>query len=246
MIKYLLTGFILFGLLLPMSCSDEVQLPSGLSVQIENNSTTGEVAVHATAKNTSFFKIYFGEEPNEPVESTDGNAYHAYSATGSYMIVVMAYNDENKFISTHQTVEVVVPLQIPSEGYTTPQSYPGMTKVWSDEFGGTSLNTANWSYEIGTGINGWGNNELQYYKQENTTVQDGYLMITAKKEPEGNSAYTSSRLITKGKRAFKYGRVDIRAVLPKGQGIWPALWMLGTDIGTVGWPKCGEIDIMEM
>jgi beta-glucanase (GH16 family) len=108
------------------------------------------------------------------------------------------------------------------------------------------LNESYWSYEIGTGDNGWGNNELQYYKKENTIVKDGFLTITAKKESFGGKAYTSSRLVTKDKKEFKYGRVDIRAALPKGQGIWPALWMLGANYTTTPWPACGEIDIMEM
>ncbi|HPH46598.1 MAG TPA: glycoside hydrolase family 16 protein, partial [Chryseolinea sp.] len=98
----------------------------------------------------------------------------------------------------------------------------------------------------GNGSGGWGNNELQYYTNANTIMQDGYLTIKAKKETMGGYNYTSSRIITKGKQEFKYGRIDIRAILPKGQGIWPALWMLGSNISTVGWPKCGEIDIMEM
>jgi beta-glucanase (GH16 family) len=77
-------------------------------------------------------------------------------------------------------------------------------------------------------------------------MHDGYLVIKAKRESESGFQYTSSRIITKGKKEFKYGRVDIRAILPKGQGIWPALWMLGSNISDVSWPKCGEIDIMEM
>jgi len=234
-------------LLLFTGCDEEIELPSNLSIQIENNNDgSGVVNVHATAKNAAFFRIYFGEEPNTPIETTDGNATHTYGSSGSFQIVVMAYNSENKFVSTHQTVEVVVPLQIPQEGYTTPLSYAGMTLAWNDEFEGTSLKSSNWSHEIGTGSNGWGNNELQYYTSENTTVNGGYLIITAREESVGSNNYTSSRLITKDKKSFRYGRVDIRAMLPKGQGIWPALWMLGKNIGSVGWPKCGEIDIMEM
>ena len=121
----------------------------------------------------------------------------------------------------------------------------GYTLVWSDEFDGNNLG-ADWTHEIGTGSNGWGNNELQYYRSENTSVQGGFLTIEAREEAFGGRNYTSSRLITKGKREFKYGRIDIRAKLPKGQGIWPALWMLGANFGSVSWPYCGEIDIMEM
>ncbi len=135
-------------------------------------------------------------------------------------------------------------LQIPTKGYTTPTSYAGYKMVWADEFDSTALNSNNWVHEIGA--TGWGNNELQYYREENTTVADGHLVITAKAQKFGSSNYTSSRIISKGKKAFKFGRVDIRAALPKGQGLWPALWMLGTNISSVAWPACGEIDIMEL
>jgi beta-glucanase (GH16 family) len=135
---------------------------------------------------------------------------------------------------------------IPTQGLTSPNSYPGMKLLWSDEFDGDKLNEAFWSHETGTGQNGWGNNELQNYRSQNTSIQKGHLVITAKKEAFAGKEYTSSRIITKGKQQFRYGRVDIRAALPKGQGIWPALWMLGSNFDTVSWPACGEIDIMEM
>lgn len=131
-------------------------------------------------------------------------------------------------------------------GYDALTSYPGYSLVWSDEFDGTSLNPAVWTYE--TGNNGWGNNELENYtdRPQNVTLQDGKLVIHALKENYGGSSYTSARIKTQGKKEFQYGRVDIRAILPKTKGIWPALWMLGSNINTVGWPACGEIDIMEL
>ena len=135
---------------------------------------------------------------------------------------------------------------IPETGYSTPDSYDGMTMVWSDEFDGPEINSNNWTFEIGTGNWGWGNNELQYYQEDNTSIIDGNLVIEARRQTLDNSIYTSSRLITRGKQSFQYGRVDIRAVMPEGQGIWPALWMLGSNHLQVGWPTCGEIDIMEM
>lgn len=140
-------------------------------------------------------------------------------------------------------------LVIPKNGYTTPKEYSGMTLEWADEFDGSTLNTNWWTFETGDGCPnncGWGNNELQYYREDNTSVVDGHLVITAKKQAFANRDYTSSRIVTKGKRIFKYGRIDIRAALPKGKGLWPALWMLGTNIDAVGWPSCGEIDIMEL
>lgn len=134
-------------------------------------------------------------------------------------------------------------------GYDAPTSYQGYSLVWSDEFSGTELNTADWTHEIGSGcpnLCGWGNNELQYYRAENTTVANGHLTIEAKEENIAGRSYTSSRIKTQGKQFFKYGRIDIRAKLPRGNGLWPALWMLGESISSVGWPRSGEIDIMEM
>jgi beta-glucanase (GH16 family) len=115
--------------------------------------------------------------------------------------------------------------------------------VWSDEFNGTSVNTSNWNFETGAG--GWGNNEKQYYRSQNATVSNGTLVITAKKESFGGAQYTSARMTSQNKRTFTYGRMEARIKLPMGQGLWPAFWMLGSSISSVGWPKCGETDIME-
>ena len=120
--------------------------------------------------------------------------------------------------------------------------------VMQDEFDTDGvLNTSLWDYEIGTGNNGWGNNELQYYtnRNENISVQNGKLLITANKEDYQGSSYTSARILTKGKFDQKYGRFEARIRVPYGQGIWPAFWLLGDNIDQVGWPQCGEIDIME-
>ncbi len=149
-------------------------------------------------------------------------------------------------IGTIKNDDDINELVIPATGYTTPEAYAGMELVWADEFTGTSLNTDDWVYEIGRGNNGWGNNELQFYQEENTSIESGHLVIEARKESFGGAEYTSSRLITQGKQSFRFGRIDIRAVLPEGKGLWPALWMLGTKIDAVGWPACGEIDIMEL
>ena len=137
-------------------------------------------------------------------------------------------------------------LVIPTTGFVTPTSYADYTLVWSDEFQGTGVNTADWNYEIGA--SGWGNNELQYYRPGNNSyiAQGEFLVIEAREESYGGANYTSTRMTTEDKQEFQYGRIDIRAVLPEGQGIWPALWMLGGDFGEIGWPDCGEIDIMEL
>ena len=126
--------------------------------------------------------------------------------------------------------------------YNDPTYWDDAVLVWSDEFDGNSLDAEKWVYEFGN--HGWGNNEWQNYTDQGTTeVINGILKIRASKQGPGN--YTSARL--NSKISFTYGRLEIRAKLPdyKGKGIWPAIWMLGSNIGSVGWPACGEIDIME-
>lgn len=125
--------------------------------------------------------------------------------------------------------------------------------VMQDEFDiDGSIDSDLWSFDIGNGEGteagqGWGNNELQYYtdRTENITVQNGILIITAKKESYKGSSYTSARILTKGKFEQAYGRFEARIRLPYGQGMWPAFWLLGNNIDEVKWPNCGEIDIME-
>lgn len=115
--------------------------------------------------------------------------------------------------------------------------------VWSDEFDSSAINTNTWNFE--TGGNGWGNNEKEYYQADNAGIESGNLIITGKKETVGSNNYTSARITTQGKQEFKYGRIEARIKIPVGQGFWPAFWLLGSNINTVGWPACGETDIME-
>ncbi len=122
------------------------------------------------------------------------------------------------------------------------------TLVWSDEFNYTGLpDPVNWNYDVGGW--GWGNQELQYYQEadlDNTRVEGGNLIIELRKETVGSNNYTSGRLLTKGKWDWTYGRFEARIKAPDGKaGLWPAFWMLGSDIDAVGWPQCGEIDVME-
>ena len=138
-----------------------------------------------------------------------------------------------------------------NEGYEAPTSYPGYGLNWADEFNNGSLDANAWTHQNGDGcpnICGWGNNELEYYtdRPQNIFFQDGKLIIEARKENFGGKNYTSSKILTAGKKTFKYGRIDIRAKLPTGKGIWPAFWMLPQDNVYGGWPRSGEIDIMEM
>ena len=138
-------------------------------------------------------------------------------------------------------------LPVDDAGYVAPSSYPGLSLKWSDEFNGSALDNNTWNYD--TGGNGWGNNELENYTSSTKNsfiTKGGYLVIEARKEAMGSNNYTSARLQTMGKQQFEHGRMDIRAILPKGKGIWPAIWMLGSNISTTPWPGCGEIDIMEL
>ncbi|MCX2573757.1 glycerophosphodiester phosphodiesterase family protein [Pedobacter sandarakinus] len=123
----------------------------------------------------------------------------------------------------------------------------GWKLKWNDEFNDAGLALSkNWSYDVGG--KGWGNNELQYYTDAdsaNAVVKKGNLNITVAKQAKESNAYTSARLVTKNKFDFKYGRIEVRALLPKGRGLWPAIWALPTEWKYGGWPKSGEIDIME-
>jgi beta-glucanase (GH16 family) len=127
------------------------------------------------------------------------------------------------------------------------QGTTGWTLVWAEEFNqadGSSPDATKWNYDTGGG--GWGNSELETYTTTNSRIQGGNLVIEAHQIiSAGTTNYTSARLKTQGKWSWKYGRMEARIKIPRGQGIWPAFWMLGTNIPSAGWPTCGEIDIME-
>jgi len=170
-----------------------------------------------------------GDEEFEVVISNPLNANLSSSSTG-----IGTIRNDDTFLAVEEA------------GYITPESYAGMTLVWRDEFNGTEIDADSWKHELGN--SGWGNNELQNYTASSTNsfVSNGLLTIEAREEASNGSNYSSARMITAGLKEFQYGRVDIRARLPEGQGIWPALWMLGANIFEIGWPACGEIDIMEL
>lgn len=222
--------------------------PKNLEIELTiSEDGSGDISILATADNTVEFEFYVGidEEPKET--NASGSFEYTFLETGNYSIAVRAYGSSGRFIKKEFTVNILVGSAITIEdGYTSPDNYEGYNLVWSDEFEGNSINTANWGFDIGNGQWGWGNNELEYYKSENAWVEDGALTIEARKEYYSGFNYTSAKLKTLNKQSFKYGRIDIRALLPKGQGIWPALWMLGDNLSSVGWPASGEIDIVEM
>ena len=131
---------------------------------------------------------------------------------------------------------------------STPDPDAPLQLVWSDEFSGSSIDRSNWRYDIGGW--GWGNNESQYYtdRSENARIENGALVIEARKEEYAGSSFTSARLLSQGLREFQYGRIEARVKVPAGVGTWPAFWMLGTGFGQDAsrvWPDVGEIDILE-
>ncbi len=199
--------------------------------------TAGKIVFSPEEKTKSISIKILGDGVKEINESFTIKFYNPINMTIKNEVIKVTILDDD---------DNTAGLQIPTSGYTTPTTYEGYKMVWSDEFDGSELNPANWVYETGTGANGWGNNELQYYREDNVSFVNGNLIITAKDQKFGGSNYTSSRIKTQGKKAFKFGRIDIRAALPKGKGVWPAIWMLGSNITSVNWPACGEIDIMEL
>jgi hypothetical protein len=240
------------------SCKEEdtpsSQDPTDLVVEINNiDDGSGLVEIIATANNTKEYQFMPGDNiTTDPISNATGIFSYKYKSTGIYLLEVRAYGESGRYLKKESQVTVEVagggPID-PEDGYSTPLNYDGMIRIWEDEFNGSTLNVADWTYDIGDGcpeLCGWGNNELQYYRAENASVANGLLTIEAKQETYDGSNYTSAKLITKDKVEFKYGRIDIRAQLPKGQGLWPALWMLGANIDQVGWPKCGETDIIEL
>ena len=203
--------------------------PANLTINaVVSTDNSGNVSFTATATNAVVYVFDFGDGTNQA--SANGIITHKYSSAAIYTVTVVAKNNTNQSISKSITVNV----------------QKQMALVWSDEFETAGAPDASkWTYDIGAG--GWGNNESQYYtnRPENVIVSDGTLKIIAKRENYSGSEFTSARMLTKGKYAFKYGKIEVRAKLPAGIGTWPAIWMLGNNFATVGWPASGEIDIME-
>lgn len=239
---YLNVGVAIFCFLVLCSCKktgadNRTNLaPSNLMVNtVVSNDGSGNVSFTATADNTVSYTYDFGNGETKTI--TSGHIIYKYSTLGTttYTVIVTATGSSGLTIQKSVTLTVTVAI-------------PFTTLVWSDEFNTDGPpDSSKWSYDLGTGSNGWGNAELEYYtsRPKNVFVQNGFLKITAIKESYNGSAYTSARLLSKDKYAFTYGKVDISAKLPAAVGTWPALWMLGDDVATVGWPACGEIDIME-
>jgi len=252
----MLFNSIFLALILFTSCSSETEVidpanPKDLKVDIlKFDDGSGAVVISAFAENAVRYEFEVGVPAVGTQTNTTGTLEHVYNQSGIYSIEVRAIGSNDRFLRHNEQITVqlgTVGAELP--GYSTPLDYEGMNLVWSDEFNGDRLNQEDWSYDIGTGcpsLCGWGNNELEYYRAENSWVANGLFTIEARRENFQNSEFTSTKVITRDKQSFLYGRVDIRAKLPRGQGLWPALWMLGQNLNSVGWPKSGEIDIMEM
>lgn len=206
-------------------------VPANLAVTAQvSEDNSGNVAFVATATNAATYEYDFGNGVYQTVPS--GKVTYTYPASGNYTVNVTAKSSTGNAIKKSVSVVVAV----------------AQTLVWADEFNTPGApDPSKWGYDLGNGDNGWGNSELQYYtnRLENAQVSNGTLKIVAKKENFSGKNYTSARLLTKGKFATKYGKIEARAKLPVGVGTWPAIWMLGANIDQVGWPASGEIDIME-
>ncbi len=204
-------------------------------------------AVKTIDTNTSFL-IY--EEDGDLYLEVENSTLSFWSGATRYKILELT--DDFLFVrGDHQplleSIEIAYYHQFRPEGYDPNASGTQFeTLVWADEFDVDGApDPTNWTYDIGTGNNGWGNGELQTYTSdpENVIVENGVLKITAR--DDGAGGYTSARVKTENLREFTYGRAEIRAKLPAATGTWPAIWALGANFETVGWPSCGEIDIME-
>jgi hypothetical protein len=215
-------------------------LPSNLLVNIEvigvdNNKPYGDGSGTVNFSATAADAVSYGFIIDGQTEqlSANGNFQHVFNnkeGIDKHEITVKAYSSTNNFINKSETIPV--------------SYYIGKPPFWADEFfeNGTP-NSANWNYNLGAG--GWGNQEVQTYtsNSENVIVENGVLKITAKSN--GSGGYTSARIKSENLFEFTYGIVEVRAKLPAAQGTWPAIWMLGANFDSVGWPTCGEIDIME-
>ncbi|UEG48828.1 family 16 glycosylhydrolase [Ferruginibacter lapsinanis] len=216
------------------SCSKDktttpaVSAPTNLTINaVVSADNSGNVSFTASATNATTYEYDYGNGIYQIVPS--GVVIYKYPASGTFTVNVTAKNSGGT-VSKSLSVTVTITSSL----------------LWSDEFNiDGAPDPSKWGYDLGAG--GWGNNELEYYtnRSVNSVVQGGVLKINALKENYSGSAYTSARLLSKGKFSFKYGKVEVSAKLPAGVGTWPAIWMLGNDINTTGWPGCGEIDIME-
>ena len=208
--------------------SEDFTAVNNQSFTIAAGETSGTISISIIGDNYKEANETFQVKLSSPQNATISKE----TATGTIQ------NDDSKVFFTE-------------DGFVAPTSYPGYTLTWADEFNTTTLDQNTWTFDLGDGcptLCGWGNNELQFYTNspDNIFFQDGKLIIEARKESYGGKEFTSSKIKTSGKKSMKFGRIDVRAKLPTGKGIWPAIWMLPQNNVFGGWPRSGEIDIMEL
>ncbi|MCQ2054848.1 MAG: glycoside hydrolase family 16 protein [Fibrobacter sp.] len=253
--SFIIAGFLFFGTL--TSCSDDAtsapenNISESISSQAEQSSaenTPASVSSCSADEQTS-------SSDAKPVSSVadfiSSQAVQSSAEISSADIVASSSSAGSDSASSDATSSSIAASSSSASGDTELNPKP----FWNDEFEGTSLDESKWGYNIGTGDNGWGNGEWEYYtdRAENVYVKDGLLHIRASLETNADDIankfdgqkYTSARIITQNKFTFAYGTVEARIALPAGKGIWPAFWMLGENIDKVSWPACGEIDIIE-
>ncbi|MFH4966933.1 glycoside hydrolase family 16 protein [Gaetbulibacter sp. M240] len=193
----------------------------------------GSGIVNLIAQATNAVSYDFIINDGAAIRSSDGTyqvTFNEKKGVAIHEIKVIAYSETDNSINVFKQVTV--------------SYYDGTAPVWADEFFKDGKpDTKNWTYDLGAG--GWGNQELQTYTNSinNAAIENGVLKILAKSD--GAGGYTSARLKTENLKEFKYGTLKVRAKLPSSAGTWPAIWMLGSNFDTAGWPHCGEIDIME-
>ncbi|WP_194766333.1 family 16 glycosylhydrolase [Tamlana sp. I1] len=207
---------------------------SGNSVEPDSTSDYLELNTNALAMNVG------EEETLTIIQAPSTNETLVWTSDNQTIATVF-----NGFVTAHQSGTATITARLGDIETTciVTVAERAYELVWSDEFEGTALNTDIWTYETGTGSWGWGNDEKQYYtdRPENIRVENGYLLIEARKEDYNGSAYTSARIKTANKKDFAYGKIEARLKVPSGRGTWAAFWMLGYG----SWPRAGEIDIME-
>jgi len=208
--------------------------PKNLAITfVVSTDSSGNVAFKAKADNAVSYAYEFGNGDIKTAASGIIKYQYTLKGTNTYTVTVTATSGTGLTVKTTATVTVTVKDIV-------------LGLFWSEEFNTDGPpDPTKWGYDLGAG--GWGNQELEYYtsRPENAVVKDGLLKINLIKESYNGSGYTSARLLSKGKFEFTYGKVEIKAKLPAGVGTWPAIWMLGSNVNTVPWPGCGEIDIME-
>ena len=208
--------------------------PTNLAITfVVSTDSSGNVAFIAKADNAVSYAYEFGNGDIKTAAFGIIKYQYMLKGTNTYTVTVTATSGTGLTVKTTATVTVTVKDTV-------------LGLFWSEEFNTDGPpDPTKWGYDLGAG--GWGNQELEYYtsRPENAVVKDGVLKINLIKVSYNGSAYTSARLLSKGKFEFTYGKVEIKAKLPAGVGTWPAIWMLGSNVNTVPWPACGEIDIME-